>query len=140
MKNKYSSLFNSTYLALNCVENNCPLECNRTRFIPFVTSYDVIGDFYYDYIRTNGNLSSHFVKRNLTTTTAKDSFTFTLVYYESMSYTIVTETPSMDLVALLANIGGTLGLFLGVSLLHVCEVLDVVIQIFLIKTNLAKSH
>jgi hypothetical protein len=139
MGDKYLSLLSSNYLALNCL-GSCPLECNRTRFKAFLSSYDVIGDFFYDYIQSNANLLSDYVKANLTIATAKDSFTFTLVYYESMSYTLVTETPTMDLVALLANIGGTLGLFLGVSLLHVCEVIDVIIQIFLIKTNLIKSH
>ncbi len=138
MKDQYLSLLNSNYLTLNCVENNCPLECNRTRFKTFMSSYDVIGDFYYDFIKSNANLLSDYVKANLTIATAKDSFTFTLVYYESMSYTLVTESPTMDVVSLLANLGGTLGLFLGVSLLHVCEIVDVIIQVFLIKSNLNK--
>jgi len=139
MGDKYLSLLNSNYLTLNCVENNCPLECNRTRFKTFMSSYDVIGDFYYDFIKSNANLLSDYVKANLTIATAKDSFTFTLVYYESMSYTLVTESPTMDVVSLLANLGGTLGLFLGVSLLHVCEIVDVIIEVILIKTNLNKS-
>jgi hypothetical protein len=117
---------------------SCPLECNRTRFKAFLSSYEVIGDFYYDYIRSNANLSSDFVRTNLTIDTAKESFTFTLLFYESMSYTLVTESPTMDVVSLMANIGGTLGLFLGVSLLHVCEIVDVIIQVILIKSNLNK--
>ena len=39
----------------------------------------------------------------------------------------------MDIVALLANIGGTLGLFLGVSLLHFCEPIEVLIGIYFIR-------
>jgi len=35
----------------------------------------------------------------------------------------------MDVVALLANIGGTMGLFLGVSLLHVCELAEAFIEL-----------
>jgi hypothetical protein len=42
---------------------------------------------------------------------------------------LLTETPSMDVVALLANIGGTMGLFLGMSLLHVCELAEVFIEL-----------
>ena len=44
----------------------------------------------------------------------------------------------MDLVGLLANIGGTLGLFLGISLIHICELFDVLINILFIKMNQRK--
>ena len=54
------------------------------------------------------------------------------VYYESLSYTITTESRAMDIVALLSNIGGTLGLFLGVSVLTAVELIDVLLQAILI--------
>jgi len=38
----------------------------------------------------------------------------------------------MDILMLLGNIGGTLGLFLGVSLLSVCELVHVMIESCLI--------
>ena len=46
--------------------------------------------------------------------------------------------PSMDVVTLLATIGGTLGLFLGISLMHMCELVDVLIQIVFIKAKFNK--
>jgi hypothetical protein len=54
------------------------------------------------------------------------------IYYDSLSYTISTESPAMDVVALLSNIGGTLGLFLGVSVLTAVELIEIIIQAILI--------
>jgi hypothetical protein len=39
----------------------------------------------------------------------------------------------MDIAALLGNIGVNLGLFLGMSMLSVCEIIEILIEIFLIK-------
>ncbi len=61
---------------------------------------------------------------------AEKSFVYARIFYESQSYTLSTESPKLDLVCLLANIGGTLGLFLGVSALSACELIEVLIQIF----------
>ena len=71
----------------------------------------------------------------LTIETAIDSFTSIAFYYRSNSYTLSTESPSMDIVSLLANIGGTLGLFLGISLIQIFEIADVLLQIILMKTT-----
>ena len=39
------------------------------------------------------------------------------VYYDDLSYTLIEEDKKMDLIDVMANVGGTLGLFLGVSFL-----------------------
>ena len=137
MDNQYGLILDENFITSTCVPQ-CPLECNRTIYKAFVSSCEIIGDFYYDYIQSNANLLSDFVERNLTIESAKDSFTFALLYYNSNSYTLSTETPSMDVVTLLATIGGTLGLFLGVSLMHMCELVDVLIQIVFIKAKFNK--
>ena len=111
----------------------CPLECNQTRFYISLSSSKLNMDYYsqgideiavyYGIINQNETLSledkmNSIIKFN--------------VYYESLSYTITTETSAMDIVALLSNIGGTLGLFLGVSVLTVVELVDILLQDFLI--------
>ena len=50
------------------------------------------------------------------------------VYYDTLSYTVLTESINMDVVALLSSIGGSLGLLLGLSLLSFIEVLEVVVE------------
>ncbi len=64
-----------------------------------------------------------------------------LLYYDSLTFTSSTDTPSMDMVAFLGNIGGTLGLLLGISLLSVCETIHVLIETgFLLKQRLQNKH
>jgi hypothetical protein len=113
----------------------CPLECNRTEYRASVTASQLIGDIYVDYIKRNKNLSSDFINRSIDLNTAARSVVKMNIFYESMSYTLVTESPKMNVVSLLASIGGNLGLFLGVSVFSLCEIIELVIRIYFIKNE-----
>ena len=56
------------------------------------------------------------------------------IFYNSLSYDLSIESPQMDWVSLLASIGGNLSLFLGVSVFSLCELIEVGIEIYFIKT------
>ena len=103
-----------------------------------LSSARILGDTYAKYINENRNLSSDFGFKPVSVEQAEKSFVYTRIFYESLSYTLTTEAPKIDLVSLLANIGGTLGLFLGVSALSACELVEVLIQIILLRKK-AKS-
>ncbi len=105
----------------------CPLECNSTQITYPTTSCDLIGDNFVDYIRKNANLSSDFVNKSINAQTAKQSVVRVFVNYDSLSYS------QIDLVALIANIGGNLGLFLGVSLFSLCEIISTLLEIYFYK-------
>jgi hypothetical protein len=47
----------------------------------------------------------------------------------------MTESPQMDIIALLASIGGNLGLFLGVSVFSLCELIVVFMEIYFIRAK-----
>ena len=51
------------------------------------------------------------------------------VYYNSLSYTLATESPKLNIISLLSNIGGSLGLFMGVSFLSLVEILALLLDI-----------
>ena len=63
---------------------------------------------------------------------AEKSFVNVYVYYESLNYAESSETPQMNVGQLLASIGGNLGLFLGVSVFSLCEIVEVLIEIYFI--------
>ncbi len=73
---------------------------------------------------------SDFVNRTIDSAQAEKSFVNVYVYYESLSYTESSETPQMNVIQLLASIGGHLGLFLGVSVFSLAELVEVFIEIF----------
>jgi hypothetical protein len=74
-----------------------------------------------------------FVTKSINTDTAKDSITAVNIYYGSLSYTLSTESPKLDLISLLATIGGNLGLFLGLSLFSLCEIIEILIDLYFLK-------
>ena len=134
LNEKYEKLIGENFLKSVCI-HKCPLECNSTEFSTSITSVELLGDLLVDFLNSNKtNLSIDFeATKPISADEARRSFTSFQLYYSSNSFTLSTETPSMDIVALLANIGGTLGLFLGVSLLHFCELIEVLIEIYFVK-------
>jgi hypothetical protein len=58
------------------------------------------------------------------------------IFYDSLSYTKTTESPQMDVVSLVASVGGNLGLFLGVSVFSLCEIVEVLIEMYSLSKKL----
>ena len=129
--NIFDEDFITEYVPANCGQF-CPLECNTTEYKTSYSSAELVGDLYLEYIRERPSLAEDFINRTLDVETARKSFSFFFVAYETLTYTYSYESPSMNIVALLANIGGTLGLFLGVSALTVCEIFEILMELILI--------
>ena len=131
------SLFNTKYLASSFISDVCvplcPLECNSTRYRAGLSSNRFLGELFVDYVANNANLASDYVTKAINTDTVSNSIASVYIFYESLSYTLIVESPQMDIVSLLANIGGNLGLFLGLSLLSMCEIGEVLIEMLLKK-------
>ena len=111
----------------------CPLECNQTIFNTKISSTKLNLNYYSRIIdkfaANNGIIDKN---ESLSLENKANSIIKFNIYYESMSYKQTTESISMDVVALLSNIGGTLGLFLGVSVLTAVELVDILLQVILI--------
>jgi hypothetical protein len=110
-----------------------------------MSSYKLLGDIYASYINGNLNLKEDYSNGDNETVVidddrARESVTRVNIFYESLSYTVSTETPQMDFVSLLANIGGNLGLFLGVSLFSICELVEVAFEFGYIWIVRKKTH
>ncbi len=54
------------------------------------------------------------------------------VFYEDLSTTYTTESPSLTAISLFGNIGGNLGLFIGMSILTFIELVELFINIILV--------
>jgi hypothetical protein len=66
---------------------------------------------------------------------ARESFVRLNIYYDSLSYTHLSESPKIDFFSLIGFVGGILGLFLGVNVFSFCELIEALIEIFLLKTK-----
>jgi hypothetical protein len=120
--------FNRAHFQGECLLK-CPLECSSTSFETTQTSVSLLGDSYLGYINENPHLLSDFVRRPISLHAAKESVVKLSIFYESLSYEMSKEYSKMNVVDLLANIGGTMSLFLGISVLSFCELVELLIEI-----------
>ena len=125
----YNIYLKNNYIRDACLPQ-CPLECSSSEITYATSTYDLLGDTYLDVVQDNSNLSSDFIDRSITEENVKQSIVRLNIYYDTLSYKESEETPQMDIVTLIANIGGNLGLFLGVSMFSLCEIVTTLIEVY----------
>jgi hypothetical protein len=118
LENTYNNVFlNGDYISKNC-KPLCPLECKKIEF-KTTSSFSVFSnDIYVPNVNDTTNSSD----------ANKMSLVKFNIYYESLAYTLINETQSIDAFILLSSIGGTFGLFLGASFLSFIEIVEVFIE------------
>jgi hypothetical protein len=57
------------------------------------------------------------------------------VYYADSTYTTITELAKQEFLDLISNIGGNLGLFIGISFLSFAEIFELLFEIVFILFN-----
>ncbi len=60
-------------------------------------------------------------------------FSSILIYYKELKYTLISQEPRTMLFNVISNIGGILGLFLGISFLSFMELVEILFQVIYIK-------
>jgi len=109
-------------------KEKCPTECNSIRFAYTPSFIDYLTPAKYTELAKR----NHATMRTLNQEQVKQSVLKLNIFYDSLEYEYITEKPKMNLVDLLANIGGTLGLCLGISVLSFIEIFEIFTRIFLV--------
>ena len=65
--------------------------------------------------------------KTLTYATFRESSVFFTVFYSTLVYTNITETPKMSAVDLLTQIGGSLGMFISLSVFTLFELVELAV-------------
>ncbi len=81
-----------------------------------------------DVVKSRTNFLSKYDNKTLDTQLILNKLSRVNIFYDSLSYTQITESVSMNLVSLLAAIGGFMGMFLGMSLMTLVEFLDILMR------------
>jgi hypothetical protein len=108
----------------------CPIECNlilnnmRASFV----RYPSIG--YMKTLKKHPIIKSRFEGKANIEDVASSVLSFAL-YYQDFSYSQFKEVPLESKISLVSKIGGTLGLFLGMSLLSFIEIFEFIIEIII---------
>ena len=106
--------------AFHFCESSCPLECDYIQYSTTVSHAN---------IKIPDNSNEKYTNLSLK------------IFYDSWSFTKIEEIPKTDIVDLIANIGGTLVLFMGISILSFGEIIELIFLIinFLLKKNQVSS-
>ncbi|XP_077868070.1 acid-sensing ion channel 1B-like [Saccoglossus kowalevskii] len=97
------------------IENPCAVSCNYSTY-PMSLSYATI---------PNNNVAEQVEKyHSVTLEEIKDSYVFVDVYYSQIQYEQYTQTEAMTSSALLSDVGGQLGLFIGISVITLIEIFE----------------
>jgi hypothetical protein len=124
---------NKIFFVENC-QSECPLECYLDEFDASLSSNQIFSNFYLNFLNSNHtNLSNDFQTTQIDSLGVKESFVSFNIFYKSLSYEISSESPQLTLITLFANIGGYLGLFLGVSIFSLFEPIQILIEIIHMK-------
>lgn len=115
--NIYSKIF--THEINELCKQECPLECDSVQYNFFSSQAYFPGPQYLKEIGLKNSVIENYRKSNLALN----------IYYDSLFYTKIDEVAKIELIDLIPNIGGTLGLFLGISLLSFVEIFEFIFLI-----------
>jgi hypothetical protein len=114
-------------------ENKCPLECEVVSYTTSITTSHFPSDSYADHLLMNPEIQNKFTNStDLTKDELRKNVLSLNIYLDSFEYTEITELASQSLLDLIASIGGTFGLFIGISFLSFLEVCDLLSRVIFI--------
>jgi hypothetical protein len=125
---------------LNSDEILCPLECESIQYTYTISDASPLTSKYLDDIRQNVNIKN-IIPLNISNEDLANSIVLVNVYYNEMGYTEILELPNYTFISLVSNLGGQLGLFLGMSFLSFFELVEVFMRsILLLWKKWKNSH
>lgn len=119
----------------------CPLECHSVKFNVHTSHADYPTITYTSAIRNNPKIRNKYASNlsELTHESLKRNMLELSVFYGDLGYEKYERLAKMEFSELVSNVGGTLGLFLGMSFLSLIELVDIILQIFFYKLNEQKK-
>jgi hypothetical protein len=116
---------------------DCPLECDSYTYKATLSNTEFPSLSYADLLEMKKNLTAELNmagnNNNNIDDQKKNGFLSLNVFYKSDLITTITERPQTELEAFISELGGTLGLFLGISFLSFIELVEIVLEFILIK-------
>ena len=120
----------------------CPLECSNDQITYSVSTSSFPSKSFAEVL-----LNNTYVRQNLdyinapyTIDSMRENFAYVNVYYDYSGYTLITETPSQEIVDLLSSVGGTMGLYIGISFLSFVEVFELMVRLLISFANHSKVN
>lgn len=121
------------FIDRNCLKH-CPMECTKMKFNNYLSYSTYPNNFYVESIRNEERLFNQFSLNHTNDflTNLNENIVKLNVFYDSLSLVSLKESPTVTEIDLLSSIGGTLGLFLGMSILSFTEFVELFLLTLLI--------
>ena len=110
---------------------DCPVECETNGYNYKKSQSEFPSKKYADYLLEKNDL----VKQKLGNSSQQDmkkNVAKLKIFFDEMVQTAISEDPKTQLADLISNVGGTMGLFLGISFLSLIELVEILIKILLL--------
>jgi len=110
-------------------EQKCPLECSTIKYETHLSSVDSPSIENFDLFKKDqaafGRMQTEY-KIDLSSFDLYKKYFYSIkVFYPSIKYTYISESPQMTPYGLVSSLGGSLGMFLGFSVFSLIELLEI---------------
>jgi len=103
----------------------CPLQCYLPSY-PFSVSTSPLSQHFLNHVSQR----SQFKGRNLTMAQLRNGLVYLDIFYSDLNYVDIQTTPAYDILALVCDCSGALGLILGGTLLTIAEIVQFFVELF----------
>jgi len=106
----------------------CPLECESTQYkmsqsMLYLTEYSAYSLPWIPFVEKKLNITIN------STEEFNKNFLDIFLYYDSLKYTKISQTPKTSLSGLVSNLGGSTGLFLDLSFMSACRAIEFILGV-----------
>jgi hypothetical protein len=100
----FEKVLSNDFMKVNCYPY-CPSQCQTKVYKTQTTMNRISTEPYFDLIRKHTSFLSRYDNQTLSDESIKNNIVKVNIYYDSLSYTQITESAKMNKVSLLASIG-----------------------------------
>ena len=111
------------------LSKQCPIECNAIYYTATTSFSDINYHDFYTIINQSLIFKPKYGNETITYESLKRTVLKLSIYYEDLSYTLISQLPKTQLLDLVSNCGGLLGLFIGTSFLSFAELIEMFFEI-----------
>ena len=123
----------------NIEKCDCPIECDNTYYTYSLSTSLFPTRKYSEYLLKSNLIRNKYP--NITThEELKKNVARIQIFFDGMKETVIEESVKTEMSDLISNLGGLLGLFLGLSFLSLIEFVEVFLQVVFVSFNKEKTH
>jgi len=125
--NQVRDRFDTTPISASC-SSYCPAPCSYATYDTQASSSGYPTSYYYSILASTPNLQNKFQSVSLNESVVRGAVLKVNVFYDSLNYLTLIDSQTVTIPSLFGTVGGNLGLFLGMSILTLFEILDLIFK------------